>query len=201
METSTRLARLTDLDWAAAVLADAFADSPWTRWTVAASDHERRITGLQRIALEHYALPFGGVSVTEVAGVVHSVAAWSDSAVVSAAPIDTDVASAVAELEGDRHDASRAADRSIDPLRPKQRHLYLGTVGTSRAMQGRGLATMTLAPLLRSSDRAGLDVCLETSTESNVAFYGRLGFDVDGHVTIDDGGPEVWLMHRRPEPG
>lgn len=198
METSTRLARTTDLDRAAGVLADAFADSPWTRWTVDASDHERRIMALQRIALEHFALAFGGVSVTAVNGVVHSVAAWSDSAMVSAAPVDSDVASAVAELEGDRHDASKAADRLVDPLRPRTRHLHLGTVGTSRAMQGRGLGTLTLAPLFRSSAETGLDVWLETSTESNVAFYARLGFEVADQVTIEGGGPEVWLMRRPP---
>ena len=134
-------------------------------------------------------------------GVVHSVAAWSDSAMVSAATIDSGVASSVAELEGHRHDASKAADRVVDPLRPRTRHLYLGTVGTSRAMQGRGLGTMTLAPLFRSSDQAGLEVWLETSTESNVAFYRRLGFEVDGHVTIEGGGPDVWLMRRRPTAG
>lgn len=198
METATRLARTADLDRAAEVLGDAFADYAWTRWTVDASDHVRRLAGLQRLALEHVALPFGGVSVSTVNGVVQSVAAWSDSARVSAAPVDASVISAVAELEGNRHEASKAADRSVDPLRPRTRHLYLGTVGTSRAMQGRGLGTLALAPLFRSSGETGLDVWLETSNESNVAFYERLGFDVNGHVAIDGGGPEVWLMRRRP---
>ena len=198
MNTLTRRAKTTDLDRAAATLGDAFADYPWTRWTVDASEHQRRIVALQRIALEHFALPFGGASITTVAGEVQSVAAWSDSAALSATGIDHVVASQVAALEGSRHEASQAADREVDPLRPQHRHLYLGALGTARTLQGLGLATKTLAPLLRAGDQTGLDVWLETSSRSNVAYYQRLGFQVAFHVVIQGGGPEVWGMFRRP---
>lgn len=197
VEVVTRFADLDDLDRAADVLGDAFADYPWTRWTVDASDHLRRIIALQRIALEHFALPFGAVSVTAVGGEIHSVAAWSDSA-ASVGNVHDSVPAQVAELEGSRHGASKAADVQVESLRPQKRHLYLGTVGTSRTMQGRGLATQTLGPLLYASDRDAVEVWLETSSESNVNFYRQLGFDVECHLVINGGGPSVWVMSRQP---
>lgn len=198
METATRIADTNDLDRAAEVLGDAFADYPWTRWTVDASEHQRRITALQRIALEHYALPFGAISVTTVAGEIQSVAAWSDSAAMSAGNLDVSIRAQIAVLEGNRHHASKLAERQVETLRPEQRHLHLGTVGTCRAMQGHLLATKTLAPLIQASDEAAIEVWLETSSEPNVSFYRRLGFEVESHLTIRGGGPAVWVMARQP---
>jgi len=65
-------------------------------------------------------------------------------------------------------------------------------------MQGCGLAATTPAPLIQASDNDAIDVWLETSPESNVSFYRRLGFDVEGHLAIRGGGPDVWVMARRP---
>ena len=90
VETITRIAGASDVDRAAAVLADAFADYPWTPWTVDAADHRRRIIALQRIALEHFALPFGAVAVNFVDGAMCSVAAWSDSAAVASFSSDAE---------------------------------------------------------------------------------------------------------------
>jgi hypothetical protein len=39
---------------------------------------------------------------------------------------------------------------------------------------------------------------LETSSQSNVAFYSKLGFNVVGHQRISGGGPDVWAMLRQP---
>lgn len=197
VETVTRLAEAGDLVRAAEVLGDAFADYPWTRWTVDPTDHEQRIIELQRIALEHFALPFGAAAVAVADGQIHAVAAWSDSSAIAAGGVDEAVAARVATLEGSRHHASVSAERQVEDLRPKHRHLFLGTVGTSRSMQGRGLATKTLSPLLHASDNMGLDVWLETSSESNVDFYRNLGFEIDGHLVVDGGGPPVWAMCRR----
>ncbi len=194
----TRTAGPSDLERAAVVLGDAFTHYPWTRWTVDPSDHQLRIVALQRIALEHFALRFGEISVTTVAGEIQSVAAWTDSAAALAGGVEAATQQKVAALEGNRHDASKAADRQVERLRPESRHLYLGTVGTTRALQGRGLATQTLAPLLRAGDDLGLEVWLETSSQSNVDFYRRLGFEVVDHLVIDGGGPAVWVMSRPP---
>jgi GNAT superfamily N-acetyltransferase len=69
-------------------------------------------------------------------------------------------------------------------------------VGTRPPSQRRGLAALTLAPVLEAIDRDGVPAFLETSSTTNVAFYERLGFHVAGHRQIDGGGPEVWAMYR-----
>lgn len=65
-------------------------------------------------------------------------------------------------------------------------------------MQGQGLATKTLAPLLGVADDSGLEVWLETSRASNADFYERCGFEVASQFAIDRGGPTVWVMFRKP---
>jgi ribosomal protein S18 acetylase RimI-like enzyme len=191
----TRRATAADLDRCADVLGQAFADYPWTRWTVDADDHVARVTALQRVALEHYGLRYGQVWVTIAGDDIQCVAAWMDSA--SPAPTSPGMASAVARLEGRRHDASIAAEGQVGPLRPQVRHLYLGAVGTEPHQQGRGLATATLAPVLAQADEQQLACYLETSSATNVAFYERRGFAVVDHIVIDGGGPDVWAMTRR----
>ncbi|WP_051516014.1 hypothetical protein [Candidatus Blastococcus massiliensis] len=66
MTPEVRLAGPEDVPAAAAVLAEAFADYAWTRWTVDAADHEQRLLALRRLFLEEVALPFGRVDVGSV---------------------------------------------------------------------------------------------------------------------------------------
>ena len=195
----TRPLAEADVDRAAEVLGLAFHDYPWTRWTVDSRDHVARLTELQRLCLAHVGLPRGLVSVTEVDGVVQCVAQWADSA----NPVPSDVVAPLlwrfAELEGDRAEASAAADAESHGWRPAERHLYLATMGTAPDHQGRGLGAATLAPGLEFADAHGLRACLETSSEANVRFYRSLGFEVVRHWRIaEDEGPDLWLMQRPP---
>lgn len=191
-----------DVARAAEVLGLAFHDYPWTRWTVDGRDHVARLTELQFLCLQHFGLPYGLVSVTEVDGVVQCVALWADSANPVPADVVAPFLARFAELEGDRAEASAAADAESHGWRPKERHLYLATMGTVPDHQGRGLGAATLAPGLRVADEEGLVACLETSSDSNVRFYGSLGFEVKRHWQIAKGaGPELWLMQRAPRPG
>lgn len=198
-ELETRRATLSDVDRSAEVLAAAFVDYPWTRWTVEEDDHAERIRALQEIALRRYGIPFGDVWVTLVSGAVQAVAVWMDSAVEVSVQVQEKVGPAIARLEGDRHDASRRATEQIDRWRPEDPHLYLASVGTHPSWQRRGLARRTLAPVLDLSEAAQRPVFVETSSPSNVDFYSSLGFDVVGHELIAGGGPDVWAMLRSYE--
>src|SRR3954465_6870188 len=62
------------------VLADAFGDYPWTRWTIDARDHRRRIADLQRLSLERVGLPFGQVWVATLDDAIEAAAVWMHSA-------------------------------------------------------------------------------------------------------------------------
>ena len=198
MAIEVRRATVHDLDRSAEVLGLAFADYPWTRWTVDSDDHVCRVTALQRLALEAYGLAFGHVWLAVVDGIAESVVVWMDSAIDIPSDVHQRIADATATLAGSRATASLDAESQLSDWRPKRRHLYLATVGTSPTMQRRGLAEQAIAPMLATADREGVAAFLETSSESNVAFYRKLGFVTASHRVIAGGGPNVWAMLRVP---
>jgi ribosomal protein S18 acetylase RimI-like enzyme len=63
------------------------------------------------------------------------------------------------------------------------------------AAQGRGLGTAVLAPVLEECDRDGVGAYLESSKESNVAYYARFGFRITEELRLPRG-PRLWLMWR-----
>jgi ribosomal protein S18 acetylase RimI-like enzyme len=77
-------------------------------------------------------------------------------------------------------------------------HWYLAVLGTEPAAQGQGLASAALAPVLERCDRDGVAAYLESSKESNIAFYARHGFRVAAEHDLPRGGPRVWSMWREP---
>jgi GNAT superfamily N-acetyltransferase len=78
---------------------------------------------------------------------------------------------------------------------PTPPHWYLSTLGTEPALQGCGLGTAALAPVLEECDRDGIGAYLESSKESNLDYYARFGFRVTEEVRLPRG-PRVWLMWR-----
>jgi ribosomal protein S18 acetylase RimI-like enzyme len=76
-------------------------------------------------------------------------------------------------------------------------HYYLAVLGTDPASQGRGLGSAVLAPVLEQCDRHGIGAFLESSKESNIAFYARHGFRVLEEVWLPRG-PRMWAMWRDP---
>jgi hypothetical protein len=196
----TRRAGHGDLKRASEVLGEAFADYPWTRWTVDPDDHQARITGLQLLALENLGLAFGEVWLSRLDHTIQSVAVWMDSAVPVPSSVHRFMDPVVARLEGSRHDASLAAEREMEGWRPSGRHFTLAVLGTAPARQRRGLGARTLVPGLIMADRQGAGSFLETSSMSNLAFYSAFGFEVIGHKRLAGGGPDVWAMFRTHRP-
>ena len=88
----------------------------------------------------------------------------------------------------------------IEARHPTDRdHWYLAVLGTDPARQGRGIGSALLAPVLDECDREGVGAYLESSKESNIAFYARHGFEVTEEIPLP-GGPSVWGMWREPRP-
>ncbi|MFC4602915.1 GNAT family N-acetyltransferase [Rhodococcus kronopolitis] len=190
MENSVRPMRAGDLDRAAAVLADAFTGYPWTDWCVAADAHTERLAGLQRIYLEHLALPYGAADIDATGS---GVAAFVPPDVPEP---DESVVSRIVELHGDRVGRLAEAEDQLSRLPADPDAWTLATVGVARAGQGAGLGGALLATGLEELDRHSRACSLDTSTDRNLALYERHGFVVTGHVALD-GGPQVWRMHRR----
>jgi GNAT superfamily N-acetyltransferase len=197
MPGGVRRATYSDLGAASAVLADAFVDYPWTRWTVESHRHGERVEGLQRLSMDRIALPYGEVWVAcDDDDNVVSVAVWMLPGSDVPAAVLNDIGTAEATLEGVRHEASVEAEVCVAQLRPTTPHYYLGAVGTRRDRQGRGLGTAVLTPILDRADREHEAVFLETSASENVNFYEGLGFVTITEMDIPDGGPHVWAMMR-----
>ena len=77
-------------------------------------------------------------------------------------------------------------------------HFYLAMLGTSPAMQGKGLGGSLLDYVLARCDHEGWPAYLETSRERNVTFYEGRRFKVTGDTYLPDG-PRVWFMWRDPQ--
>jgi ribosomal protein S18 acetylase RimI-like enzyme len=79
-------------------------------------------------------------------------------------------------------------------------HWYVSELGVDAALQGQGVGSALLQPVLESSDRQALCCYLETNNEKNLLFYERHGFSVvsQGHARF--AAPPTWAMLRNPMP-
>lgn len=193
---NTRRATPNDIPALARTLALAFADYAWTRWTVPADDHLRRLEALFALDLEMLGVPHDETWMT---GDASAVAVWiPPKALQSHAPDWETHAERSAPLLGDRLAIADAADALIGPRRPPAPAWYLATTGVLPDRQRQGLGRAVLRPVLDRCDAEGMPCLTETSSPENVAFYGRLGFTIHAEVPMPDDGPAVWIMWREP---
>jgi ribosomal protein S18 acetylase RimI-like enzyme len=89
---------------------------------------------------------------------------------------------------------------AVDAARPTEPHWYLATLGTDPERQRSGVGSALMRSVLDGVDTEGLPAYLESSKESNLAFYGHHGFEVTGEIRTPRGGPTLWLMWRRARP-
>lgn len=80
---------------------------------------------------------------------------------------------------------------------PTPPHFYLAVLGVAPGAQGRGLGSRLMQPVLELCDADGVPAYLESSKESNIAFYSRHGFRVTREITLPRG-PTMWAMWREP---
>ncbi len=85
----------------------------------------------------------------------------------------------------------------LEKNHPTEPHYYLEFIGTDPAHQGKGFGSTLMQPMIDRCDTEGLGAYLESSKESNVAFYGRFGFETTKVIT-HKAGPQQWLMWRNP---
>lgn len=87
---------------------------------------------------------------------------------------------------------------NVERLHPREPpHYYLAVLGTDPSMQGRGLGSALMAPVLEQCDRDGVAAFLESSKERNIDFYARHGFRVVQELDLPRG-PRIWKMWRDP---
>jgi GNAT superfamily N-acetyltransferase len=88
---------------------------------------------------------------------------------------------------------------TVERVHPKSPpHYYLAVLGTRPDRQGKGIGSAMLHPVLAKCDAEGVAAYLESSKESNLAFYARHGFTVTGEIQLPKG-PTIWPMWRDPQ--
>jgi ribosomal protein S18 acetylase RimI-like enzyme len=94
----------------------------------------------------------------------------------------------ICSIKGKMYKLGMEASRRVKPIRDTNNkahlefspsdHWYLQTLGINPPYQGKGYGTILMRYMLEKVDENPLPVFLETSTERNVRFYERLGFNV-----------------------
>jgi ribosomal protein S18 acetylase RimI-like enzyme len=87
---------------------------------------------------------------------------------------------------------------TIESKHPKGAHYYLPFVGVEPAMQGKGIGTALMRPILDRCDSEGTPAYLESTTPRNRACYLRQGFEVTEEFSFPKNGPPSWRMWREP---
>lgn len=186
-----------ELGGVADALADAFWDDPVMAWILKEPDSRtRRLARLFSVQLRAHYLPLATVWTTaDTAG----AALWAPpgSSVIPPTTMARYLPEVVRALGRHTVRAIRTLNH-VERLHPKEPHWYLGVLGTRTAAQGRGIGSALLGPVLERCDEEGVPAYLESSKESNIAFYGRHGFAVTGEIELPFGGPPVWPMWRTP---
>jgi ribosomal protein S18 acetylase RimI-like enzyme len=90
----------------------------------------------------------------------------------------------------------------LEKAHPTEPHYYLEFIGTDPMHQGRGMGTELMQPMIERCDTEGVGAYLESSKESNMAYYARFGFEVTQVLTHKprhgEPGRQMWLMWRNP---
>ena len=195
---AVRLAAVDERERLAEALTAAFFDDPVMTWIL--SDpirRPRRLAAMFAVLLKGHYLPLQTVWTTpDIAG----GALWAPPG-HGVVPITTVIRNGIDLLRALGTQSIRAmrALTHVEQLHPKDPHWYLGVLGTRPERQGTGVGSALLAPVLARCDDEGVPAYLESSKESNIAFYRRHGFAVTGEIPLPGGGPTVWPMWRDPK--
>jgi GNAT superfamily N-acetyltransferase len=197
---TVEVAAALDVEAVAGSLAAAFFDDPVMQWLIP-DDRARtsRLARLFRTFLRHHYIELGSVWTTSDRS---AAALWAPPgrAIVPPARIALQMPSVVRTFGRNVYIALRMFTH-VESLHPKEPHWYLGVLGTRPERQGSGLGSALMHPVLERCDAEGIGAYLESSKESNIAFYHRFGFELRGEIHPPSGhGPPVWPMWRDPRP-
>jgi GNAT superfamily N-acetyltransferase len=192
-----RKATADDVPRIARALARAFYDDPVFNWLIPDDSERLRRSErgfafyLRRVYLPHdecYTTPDGGGG-----------ALWLPPGKWHLGPFaQLRLAPGMVAAMGPRLPQLLRALSTIESNHPRKPHYYLPFVGVEPQLQGKGIGTALLAPILDRCDREGTPAYLESTTPRNRACYLRQGFEVTEEFRFPKGGPPSWRMWREP---
>jgi ribosomal protein S18 acetylase RimI-like enzyme len=187
-----------DIPRAAATLADAFCDDPFSVWLFPARRLRERLLASWTMQLRVISVPRGYAFATAD---LDGVALWAppgDPGLGFLQQLRLFVP--FVRILGRRLPAAIAGFGVIRRGHPSEPHWYLSTIGVAPARQRAGLGRALIRPMLERADREQAITYLETFKPDNVAYYERFGFAVTGEDDVPDG-PHMWSMTRLPFAG
>jgi GNAT superfamily N-acetyltransferase len=208
-----RDATLADAPAVQEMLGRCFAPDPLVRWMFPVEEHRARAAeAWLGLSVGRYLRAGGrirgGVRLVEQDGRPSGVAVWrwpedrlDDGSAVPAPPLagaaTSPSAALLADLVGPEHAAVVTAGLAREVAwRPPGAHVCLHHLAVDPGRRRSGLGARLVTDGFERAAADGLPVFLETTTERNVAFYGRLGFTVHDSGSLGPGAPTIWVMRR-----
>jgi ribosomal protein S18 acetylase RimI-like enzyme len=182
MISDTTLIRLSlnDIDWAAALLTEAFLTQPPISHLFHEPDRKKQTTYFMRSSCA-YALLFGeGYADQERNG----VALWllpGKTAMTPGRMYQAGMLSAPFTLGLSTFSRFMGFAAHTDKLHKQAApmpHYYLFALGVKPSAQGQGIGGILLKSMLQRIDREKMPAYLETQKENNVGLYQRFGFEL-----------------------
>lgn len=184
----------------ATTLANAFGEDPLFRWITDAAAGESIEPKLR--------VMFGALAKQELRRDDHlvftsddrlGVAVWMHPNQWKMSALTTlKVLPAMVRALGTKTPRMMGALNAIEKVHPEPEHYFLEAVGTARQMQGKGLGSALIRPMLERCDAEGMPAYLESSNPQNIPFYARHGFQPTGEIVVGKGAPTVTAMWRDP---
>lgn len=192
-----RKATTDDVPRLAQALARAFYDDPVFNWMIPDdSERMRRSEHGFALYLRSVYLPHDECYATEGGA---GAALWLPPTKWHLGPMaQLRLAPGMVVAMGPRLPQVLRAISTIESNHPQKPHYYLPFVGVEPELQGRGIGTALLKPILDRCDQESMPAYLEASAPRNCACYLRQGFEVTEEFRFPKGGPPSWRMWREP---
>jgi len=95
----------------------------------------------------------------------------------------------------------KAMEHSMETMEEtviEDHYWYLSILAVAKSQQRKGLGRQLLAPVLAEADKLGVPTFLETFTEGNLIFYGKLGYEVALEYVEPTLNKVCWVLIRQP---
>jgi len=195
IDAAVRKVRPEEVPALTAVMARAFDDDPFANWFVAQDKHRAsRIHQFMEVAYQICGR-HGEVYTTDA---IQGGAFWSPPGKWKMGILEQlKLMPAMMRTSTLRRiPAVTSGLTAVEKKHPHIPHWYLLALGTEPDLQGRGIGTQLMAPVLERCDRENTPAYLESSKEKNIPLYERNGFKVTEEFRVPNGGPPIWLMWR-----
>jgi ribosomal protein S18 acetylase RimI-like enzyme len=196
MTNTPRTAALDDAPLISRTLARAFDDDPMMRWLF--PDDTSRESSLDRYFSTLFTRQYVHHGVCERTDA--AAAFWVAPEAQERAVPDADTIQRLQDILGDRAPLFGDAVRTAARHAPQEPHWSLAVIGADPAARGQGHGAALLRSGLARADASGMPTYLESSKESNIAFYEHFGFTVREKLHLPEEGPILWGMWREPHP-